>query len=182
MQENQFEKTPLKINKSEIPKSSIEEAISILNRNDSTIFPENPLPIKDLGGSAKHIMEHHYDCDDKGKITDHYYGINREKLSNPKITERELLGWTLHEIRHRIQLEKQIPLFSIRDNFELFPHWLQKRIKTLPKELSDKELDAKVTEYIIMFLFDKGTPAEELSKLLLTEPSILLDKIRDYEK
>lgn len=175
MNENQFEKN-ITI------ESSMERAISMLNKNDSMIFPENPLPIKNLETSAKHVMEHYYDSDDKGKIIDHYYRINKEKLSNPKITDRELLGWVLHEIKHRIQLEKRTPLFSKSDKLESFPLWLRQRLETLPKELSGKEFDAKATEYIILFLFDKGVPAEELPKLLLATPSDLLDKIKEYEK
>lgn len=163
-------------NNIENTKSLEEKVLFFLNLNDSTVFPNNILPVKYLDPCTKHVMEHHYNINEKGEVINHYYGINKEKLNQENSADNKLLEKTLHEVRHRVQLEKNINLFS-KEDIESYPIWLQEKIKILPKEINGNEYDTKVTEYILMYLFNKGLSVEEVSKLLGLGSEDLLDKI-----
>lgn len=156
--------------------SSETKALYLLAESDRRLFPEKPLLIQDLDPSERHVMEHHYDIGSQGRIINHYYAINRERLRAHEATERDLIGWVLHEVRHRVQLEKKPVLFS-RANVDAFPPNIRKRLDALPDALSDKEFDAKATEFILLGLFDRGVSLEEIVDLLLEEYPTLLNRI-----
>lgn len=168
-------KTPNLLEKINSLENAKDKTIFLLRNVDEAIFPGDILEINDLASEDTHKIEHSYEINKDGKIIEHSYRINSSYFEKEKPTNHEIISLVLHELRHRIQLQKGIAFFSI-ENTNSLPLEIKNKIEALPQEIKikQKELDAKIVEFILLHLFGNGWNIEELIPLLKEEPEALI--------
>ena len=177
-----FKKEEEKEKMEEIEKleNNSEKLKEILVLGEKYLFPDNQLPVKiveEIEGKYEDKIPaaaHVFDKDKEGKIINESYEVNK-KIDKKDYDLNRLLKISFHEIRHRVQHNSSVELFT-RENLEKlskeYPDLnLEVFIGKLPKELSPNDVDACVIERIAVFLWEKEFSLSDISEKFISENS-----------
>ncbi len=161
----------------------------LLNFVDSHVFPQDPIPVKPMKEKSKSTCLLHFDRDKEGGFINQYYAVNKEKVDGRKNKLESLIEIAIHEVRHRVQREKDIKRITRKsfrefDNkYALFKDKDGRKLSDIIDEIYPNfglyQYDAKLIGIVSQVLFRKGVSLKDIvEKIVRPDAKMVMENLR----